>query len=127
MLPAIQNRRPVADGRRQTSGVCPRMPLSVRSRLLAGLAAGVLAVATPVAATAATAQAASGSNNPQQVPAGILAPEMRGASAFGNTPASTPEQVSFILKERNRSQLESAVTGGLTSVDAVSQFTAGYG
>ena len=103
------------------------MPLSVRSRLLAGLAAGVLAVATPVAATAATAQAASGSNNPQQVPAGILAPEMRGASAFGNTPASTPEQVSFILKERNVSALESAVTGGLKNFDSVGQFAAKYG
>ena len=103
------------------------MPLSVRSRLLAGLAAGVLAVATPVAATAATAQAASGSDNPEQVPAGILAPEMRGASAFGNTPASTPEQVSFILKERNISALESAVTGGLKNFDSVGQFTAKYG
>jgi kumamolisin len=103
------------------------MPLSVRSRLLAGLAAGVLAVATPVAATAATAQAASGSNNPQQVPAGILAPEMHGASAFGNTPASTPEQVSFILKERNVSALKSAVTGGLKNFDSVGQFAAKYG
>jgi kumamolisin len=103
------------------------MPLSVRSRLLAGLAAGVLAVATPVAATAATAQAASGSDNPQQVPAGILAPEMRGASAFGNTPASTPEQVSFILKERNISALKSAVTGGLKNFDSVGQFAAKYG
>ncbi len=103
------------------------MPLSARSRLLAGLAAGVLAVATPVAATAATAQAASGSNNPQQVPAGILAPEMRGASAFGNTPASTPEQVSFILKERNVSALEYAVTGGLKNFDSVGQFAVKYG
>jgi kumamolisin len=103
------------------------MPLSVRSRLLAGLAAGVLAVATPFPPTAATAQAASGSNNPQQVPAGILAPEMRGASAFGTTPASTPEQVSFILKERNVSALESAVTGGLKDFDSVGQFAAKYG
>ena len=103
------------------------MPLSVRSRLSAGLAAGVLAVATPVAATAATAATAPGSNNPQQVPAGILAPEMRGASAFGNTPASTPEQVSFILKERNISALKSAVTGGLKNFDSVGQFAAKYG
>jgi kumamolisin len=102
------------------------MPLSVRSRLWAGLAAGALAVATP-AVTAATAQAASGPNNPQQVPAGILAPQMRGASAFGTTPASTPEQVSFILKERNVSALEAAVTSGLKNFDSVGQFTAKYG
>ena len=35
----------------------PSMALSVRSRLWAGLAAGVLAVAAPVAVTAGTAQA----------------------------------------------------------------------
>jgi hypothetical protein len=35
------------------------MALSVRSRLWAGLAVGVLAVATPVAVTAGSAQAAS--------------------------------------------------------------------
>ena len=103
------------------------MPLSVRSRLWAGLAAGALAVATPTAVTAGAAQAASGPNNPQKVPAGILAPELRGASAFGNTPASTPEQVSFILKERNFSALEAAVTGGLKNFDSVGQFTAKYG
>jgi len=103
------------------------MPLSVRSRLWAGLAAGALAVATPAAASAATAQAASGPNNPQQVPAGTLAPQMRGASAFGTTPASTPEQVSFILKERNVSALEAAVTGGLKNFDSVGQFAAKYG
>jgi kumamolisin len=102
------------------------MPLSVRSRLWAGLAAGVLAAAASTA-SAATAQAASASNNPQQVPAGILAPEMPGASAFGSTPASTPEQVSFILKERNVSALESAVTGGLKNFDSVGHFAAKYG
>jgi kumamolisin len=102
------------------------MPLSVRSRLWAGLAAGVLAAAAS-AASAGTAQAASASNNPQQVPVGILAPEISGASAFGNTPASTPEQVSFILKERNVSALESAVTGGLKHFDSVGQFAAKYG
>jgi kumamolisin len=101
------------------------MPLSVRSRLLAGLASGALVVATPVAAAA---QTASGPNNSrQQVPAGTLAPQLRGASAFGTTPASTPEQVSFILKERNVAALEAAVTRGLRNFDSVGQFTAKYG
>jgi kumamolisin len=103
------------------------MPLSVRSRLWAGLAAGALAVATPAAVAAGSAEAASGPNSQQQVPAGTLAPQMRGASAFGTTPASTPEQVSFILKERNISALEAAVTGGLKNFDSVGQFTAKYG
>jgi subtilase family serine protease len=92
---------------------------------------GVLAVATPVAVTAGAAQAASastpGPNTPEKVATGILAPALRGASVFGTTPASTPEQVSFILKERSKYQLESAVTGGLSSFDSVGQFAAQYG
>jgi kumamolisin len=97
----------------------------VRSRLWIGLAAGALVVA----ATAGAAQASSapGPNTPEQIPTGILASSLPGASAFGNTPSSTPEQVSFILKERNGSQLASAVTGGLTRFDSVSQFAAKYG
>jgi kumamolisin len=105
------------------------MSVSVRTRLWAGLAAGVLAVATPAAVAASSAQASStpASNTPTQVPTGVLAPALRGASAFGNTPSSTPEQVSFILKERNLAQLESAVTSGLKSFDSVSQFASTYG
>src|ERR1700753_2407342 len=92
----------------------PNMALSVRSRLWAGLAAGVLTVATSAAATAGAAQAATtpGPNTPQKVPPGILAGALPGASVFGDTPAATPEQVSFIMKERNLSQLESSVTKG---------------
>ena len=105
------------------------MALSVRSRLWAGLAAGVLTVAASTAATAGAAQAAStpGPNTPEKVPTGLLASSLPGASVFGNTSPSTPEQVSFILKERNISQLESSVTGGKTSFDSVSQFAGKYG
>jgi kumamolisin len=105
------------------------MALSVRSRLWAGLAAGVLAVATSVAATAGAAQAATtpGPNTPEKVPTGILASALPGASVFGDTPAGTPEQVSFIMKERNLSQLESSVTKGLTSFDSVGRFAGKYG
>jgi kumamolisin len=105
------------------------MTLSVRSRLWAGLAAGVLTVATPVALTAGTAQASStpSPNSQEKVPTGVLAAALPGASPFGTTPASTPEQVSFILKERNKGQLESSVTRGLSSFDSVSGFAAKYG
>ncbi len=101
------------------------MTHSVRSRLWIGLVAAVLAIAT----TAGTAKASSapGPNTPEQVPTGILASALPGASAFGNTPPNTTEQVSFILKERNRAQLASAVTGGLSSFDSVSQFAGKYG
>ena len=105
------------------------MALSVRSRLWAGLAAGVLTVAASAAATSGAAQAAStpGPNTPETVPTGLLASSLPGASAFGSTAPSTPEQVSFILKERDISQLESSVTGGKTSFDSVSQFASKYG
>jgi kumamolisin len=105
------------------------MALSVRSRLWAGLGAGVLAVAASVAATAGSAQASTtpGPNTPENVPTGVLASALPGAAAFGSTPSSTPEQVSFILKERDISQLKSSVTAGLSSFDSVSQFAQKYG
>ncbi len=105
------------------------MALTVRSRLWAGLAAGVLAVAASAAATAGTAKAATppGPNTPEKVPTGLLASALPGASVFGDTPPATPEQVSFIMKERNVSQLESSVTSGLTRFDSVSQFAGKYG
>jgi kumamolisin len=99
------------------------MVLFVRPRLWAGLAAGVLVVAGSVAATAGSAQASTS----QKIPTGFLASSVPGASAFGTTAPDTPEQVSFILKENNISQLKSAVTGGLTSFDSVGQFAAKYG
>src|SRR6201996_2270522 len=100
------------------------MALSVRSRLWAGLAAVVLAVAAPVAATAGTAQAsfAPGPNTPEKVPTGILASALPGASPFASPPPSPPEQLSFILQERDIAQLESSVTSGLGSFASVSQF-----
>jgi kumamolisin len=105
------------------------MALSVRSRLWAGLAAGALTVAAAVAATGGAAQASSapGPNTPEKVATGVLASSLPGASAFGDTAPSTPEQVSFILNERNKSRLESSVTAGLTSFDSVSQFAGKYG
>jgi subtilase family serine protease len=105
------------------------MALSVRSRLGAGLAAGALTAAAAVAATGGAAQAstAPGPNTPEKVPTGVLASSLPGASVFGNTASSTPEQVSFILKERNKSQLESSVTGGLSRFDSVSQFASKFG
>jgi subtilase family serine protease len=101
----------------------------VRSRLWAGLAAGVLAVAAPVAATAGVAQASSSPspNTLEKVPTGILASALQGASAFGTTPASTPERVSFVLKEKGKQQLAAAVTSGLGSYDSVGQFAGKYG
>ena len=40
---------------------------------------------------------------------GISVAPLPGATVFGTTPASTPENVSFILQERNISHLEANV------------------
>ena len=107
------------------------MALSFRSRVWAGLTAGVLAVAAPVvvaaSAQASTSSSSSSGSSSDQIPTGLLASAVPGAKPFGTTPASTPEQVSVILNERDLAALESAVTGGLTSFDTVSQFASKYG
>ena len=50
-----------------------------------------------------------------------------GATAFGDTPPSTPEMVSFIMRERNLPQLKAAVQGGVTNFLSVGRFAATYG
>src|ERR1700728_2157052 len=85
----------------QTEECALSMAFAIRSRLWAGLGAGALAVAAPVAVTASTATAhaasAAAANTPEKVATGVLASALPGASAFGDTSLSTPEQVSFIL------------------------------
>ena len=103
------------------------MARSVRLRLWAGLAAGVVAVAVPVAATAASASPVPGRNTLVRVTPGISVASVPGAVPFGTTPASTPETVSFIFKERNLRQLEAAVTRGSKKYVSVGQFAREYG
>jgi kumamolisin len=103
------------------------MARSVRLRLWAGLAAGAVIAAVPVAATAASASTGPGSNTLVPVSPGISATSVPGAIGFGNTPASTPETVSFIFKERNLGQLEAAVTRGVKNYLSVGQFAREYG
>src|SRR6202034_281042 len=103
------------------------MARTVRLRLWAGLAAGAVIAAVPVAATAANASTGPGSNTLVRVAPGISAASVPGAIGFGNTPASTPETVSFVFKERNLGQLEAAVTGGIKNYVSVGQFAREYG
>ena len=103
------------------------MPRSVRLRLWAGLAAGVVAAAVPVAATAASASPVPGRNTLVRVTPGISAASVPGAVPFGTTPASTPETVSFIFRERNLRQLEAAVARGIKNYVSVGQFAREYG
>jgi subtilase family serine protease len=50
-----------------------------------------------------------------------------GATVFGNTPPSTPETVSFILRERNLRQLKAVVEHGARNFLSVRQFAGRYG
>lgn len=99
-----------------------------KTRLSAAVALGLAAVMTPLATLAAPASAATpGPNTPVSVSSGINVAKLPGASVFGNTPASTPETVSFILRERNINLLQASVLNGLTKYLTVSQFASAYG
>jgi len=98
---------------------------------LAGVALAATAVATALAA--GTSQAAvtgitpPGADTPVAVQPGISAAALPGAVAFGNTPASTPETVSFVLRERALPQLEYAVQHGIRGYLSVDEFARRYG
>jgi kumamolisin len=87
-------------------------------------------VAAPLAsASGASAASSQSPNTPTQVPAGINAAALPGATVFGNTPSDTPETVSFVLKEQNIGSLEAQVDEGIPHSNylSVSQFAARYG
>jgi kumamolisin len=98
-------------------------------RLAAGILLGAGLVAAPLTASSAAVAATPGPNTPTAVESGINAADIPGASVFGNTPASTPETVSFVLKMRNEASLGTAVEQGIPSSDylSVGQFAADYG
>ncbi len=88
------------------------------------------ALLVPLVGAASSANAAGpGPNTPTQVPAGINAAALPGATVFGDTPADTPVTVSFVLKEQNMQSLEAQVEAGIPTSDylSVRQFAAEYG
>ncbi len=100
-----------------------------KTRLSAAMVLGVAAVMTPLAALAGPASAAASPNpnTPETVTSGINVAQLPGATVFGSTPASTPETVSFILRERNVGSLEAQVEQGVRNYLSVSQFASSYG
>jgi kumamolisin len=100
-----------------------------KARLTAGLALGVAIVMTPLATLAAPVSAAAtpGPNTQEAVASGVNVAALPGAAVFGNTPADTPETVSFILRERNVSFLESQIVHGIRNFVSVPQFALTYG
>ena len=97
-------------------------------RSAAGAALGVAALIVPLAALAGPAAAsAPNPNTPEPVASGINVAALPGAVAFGDTPASTPETVSFILRERNLTLLELAADTGSKNYLSTSEFPSRYG
>jgi subtilase family serine protease len=96
-----------------------------RRRLIAGLGLGAMAVAWPLAAVGGAAATTATPMVP--VGHGVLASSLPGASVFGSTPPGTPETVSFILKAKQLSALESTVEHGDHADLSVAQFAARYG
>jgi subtilase family serine protease len=94
--------------------------------LLAALAVTIslAAMGTGTVPAAATAPAPG---TPEKVPSGISAAQLPGATAFGRTPASTPETVSFILRERHAGLLAARAVTGFSRYLTVRQFAAAYG
>ena len=80
---------------------------------------------TPLAAFAGPASAATPARartRKESVASGINVASLPGATVFGTTPASTPETVSFILRERNDSILKVQAELGVKNYLSVSQF-----
>src|ERR1700683_1436022 len=101
-----------------------------RARLVAGILLGAGAIVPPLPGPSGAAGVRrQGPNTPTQVPGGINAATLPGASVFGFTPPSTPVTVSFVLKEQNFSSLEAQVESGIPQSNylSVSQFAARYG
>ena len=97
------------------------------ARLSAGIALGVATALTPLALSTSASAATPSPAPSQQVASGIHVASLRGATVFASTPASTPETVSFILRERNEAALASAAQAGIKKYVTVGQFAATYG
>jgi kumamolisin len=99
-----------------------------RSRFVTGSVVAAVVAACMLLCGSAVATAAGTSTAPTvTVGQGINAAKLPGAQVFGDTPASTPESVSFILREQNLGQLEASVEQGFGPYLSVAQFARTYG
>lgn len=99
-----------------------RRAFTASALALTGSMIAPLTIAAPACAASSTDP-----NTPTTVQTGITAKNLRGASAFGTTPDSTPETVSIVLRARNIAELESSVTHGTGPQLTVAQFADRYG
>ena len=97
-----------------------------RMRTFVGL--GSVAIAVAVLLTiGSTAAMAAGSSPMTKVAQGTDPASLPGSTVFGDTPPSTPETVSFVLRAQDVGQLEASVTNGASHFLTVNQFASSYG
>ena len=97
-----------------------------RVRMGVGLGLAAIAVGGMLIVSSATAVAA-GSEPMAKVAQGVDPASLPGSTVFGDTPDSTPETVSFVLRAQNLGQLEASVTNGVSHFVTVNQFASTYG
>lgn len=107
------------------------MNLPKKARPRRTTAALAIAAVAPAAAFLASSTASSAAtpapNTKVSVPQGTGPAALSHASVFGTTSASTPETVSFVLKERHLSQLITGVESGRIGHLSVTEFASRYG
>jgi subtilase family serine protease len=105
-----------------------RSRVATRRALPAVATVAVVLAMSAGAAGAASASSGSGNGGTVTVPQGAGAAALPAGTVLGNTPPSTPVQVSFVLRARNLGSLESHVQSGWGSRYLTTrQFAATYG
>ncbi len=97
-----------------------------RMRTLVGLGWTAIPVGVLLTIGSATAVAV-GSDPMTTVAQGVDPASLPGATVFGDTPPSTPETVSFVLRAQTLGQLEANVTNGVGHFLTVNRFASVYG
>jgi kumamolisin len=104
------------------------MALHSRMKLTAGIGLGVAALALPLTVGIGAAAAAGPGTNARTAVAGdpgII--NLPGVARLGTAAGSTPETVSFVLKERDEGALAAAASHGIKKFITAAQFARTYG
>lgn len=98
-----------------------------KSRLRTVVAFSALTLAMAPVLNLSAGAAGTDDNTLVPVSQGVTAAGVTGAVPFGPTDPSTPEEVSFILRENDANELQNKVESGVKNFLTVSQFAAHYG
>jgi kumamolisin len=96
-------------------------------RTVVACAAMTLALSPVIALSGGAGASGPGPNTWTPVGQGVNPATIPNVTVFGSTASSTPEQVSFILQEQNKAQLEYQTDHGFNHFLTTSQFAQQYG